>query len=122
MKAQNRQVGMSMLGVLAIVGLTSFFLMVVIRLLPVYMEGRTVNTVLTAVVEAASPDESIGEINKRIVSAFITNQIDVMTPRDVKISRDKGTILVEANFEMRTPLFEGVDAVLLFNNNNFVID
>jgi hypothetical protein len=122
MKTLKRQSGMSMFGVLIIMGLTSFFLLVTIRLLPTYMDGRGLKTVLEGVVAGSTPGESLQDINRRIVSTFITNQIDVMDPRKVKVYRDKGKILIEANYEKRTNLFKGVDAVLMFTDLTFVIE
>ena len=122
MRTLKRQSGMSMVGILIIVGLFSFFITVMIKLLPFYIEGRSFKAVLEGVVVASNKEEPLSDINRRIGSAFITNQIDVMSPRDVKVYRDKGKIFVEANYEKRTNLFTGVDAVIMFDDLNFVIE
>ena len=122
MRTLKRQSGMSMLGILIIVGLFSFFITVMIKLLPVYIEGRSFKAVLEGVVAASNKEEALSDINRRIGSAFITNQIDVMRPRDVKVYRDKGKVFVVANYEKRTNLFASVDAVLMFDDLNFVIE
>jgi type II secretory pathway pseudopilin PulG len=115
MRAQ--QAGMSMLGVLVMVGLFSFFVTVVIRLLPPYMEGRSVRTAIEGVAAASNAQQSLGEVGKRLAGSFNTNQIEGIKPKAVKIYRDKGKIIINANYELRTPLFEGVDAVLMFTDN-----
>jgi len=122
MRIRNRQSGMSMLGILVIVALFAFFLTVVMRLLPTFMEGRSVKTVIEGVAAASNSKESLGEINKRLTSSFITNQIESLNPRDVRVYRDKGKVIIDANYEARTPLFTGVDAVLIFDQNTVVID
>ena len=122
MRTRKQQSGMSALGILVIVALFSFFVTVVIRLLPPYMEGRAVKTVIEGVAEVSNAEQSLGEISKRLTSAFITNQIDSLNPKKVKIYRDKGKIIIDANYEMRTPLFEGVDAVLIFTDNIVTIN
>jgi magnesium-transporting ATPase (P-type) len=113
---------MSMLGILILVGLFSFFLMVVIRLLPTYMEGRTVKTAIMDVAAASTASNSIHEVTKRLDSNFNTNRIEALSVRQVKVYRDKGKIVINANYEKRVPLFEGVDAVLMFNDNVVVIN
>jgi len=122
MRSLRQQSGMSMLGILILVGLFSFFLMVVIRLLPTYMEGRSVKTAIQDVAAASTSSNSIHEVTKRLDSNFNTNRIEALSIRKVKIYRDKGKIVINANYEKRVPLFEGVDAVLMFNDNVVVID
>lgn len=122
MRMRAQQTGMSMLGVLVLVGLFSFFVTVAIRLLPPYMEGRSVKTAIEGVAAASSAQQSLGEVGKRLASSFTTNQIEGINPKDVKIYRDKGKIVINANYELRTPLFEGVDAVLMFTDHVVVVD
>lgn len=122
MSFRNRQSGISMLGILIIMALFSFFLMVSIRLLPSYMEGRSVKNAIEGVAETANAKQSLHEITKRVTSTWNTNRIEAISPREVKVYRDKGKIIIDANYEKRTPLFEGVDAVLMFNDNIVVID
>jgi type II secretory pathway pseudopilin PulG len=122
MRMRAQQTGMSMLGILVIVGLFSFFVTVLIRLLPPYMEGRAVKTAIEGVAAATNAQQSLGEVGKRLAGSFTTNQIEGITPSEVKIYRDKGKIIINANYELRTPLFEGVDAVLMFQDNIVVID
>lgn len=122
MKTLKRQGGMSMLGIIIVVGLVSFFLMVVIRLLPSYIEGRSVKSAIEGVAATASSEWSLGEVGKRVGSAFTTNQVEGIAPNQVKVYRDKGKIIINANYEKRTPLFEGVDAVLIFDDNIVVVD
>ena len=122
MTLRRRQAGVSLLGVLIILALISFFISVTIRLLPTWMEGRAVRAALKSVVEASNADEPVGTVSKRIASTFNTNRIEGIKPRDVKVYRDQGKIMIEANYEARTPLFQNVDAVLMFNDNNFVIE
>ena len=111
-----------MLGILVIVGLFSFFLMIMIRLTPSYMEGRDVKTAINDVAAASNSKQSLREVTKRLTSNFNTNRIEALSIRKVKIYRDKGKIVIDANYEKRTPLFEGVDAVLMFNDNIVIID
>ena len=111
-----------MLGILIILALFSFFISVTIRLLPTWMEGRSVRSALESVVEASNAKEPVSTVARRIDSTFNTNRIEVISQRDVKVYRDQGKIIIEANFETRTPLFQNIDAVLIFDNNTFVIE
>jgi len=122
MKSRNKQSGVSMLGILTIMALLSFFLMVAIRLLPSYMEGRSVKAAIEAVAADANSSQSLHEVSKRVSSVWTTNRIEAIDYRKIKVYRDKGKIIIDANYEKRTPLFDTVDAVLMFNDNIVVID
>jgi hypothetical protein len=118
----KRQEGVSIFGVLVILALLSFFLTVAIRLLPPWMEGRSVKQAVESVVEASNSTMSVNEVVKRLDSTFNTNRIEAISSREVKVYRDKGKIIIDANYEKRTPLFNNVDAVLMFNDHTFVIE
>jgi hypothetical protein len=122
MKSRYKQSGVSLIGVVLIVALFSFFLTVMLRLVPSYMNGRAVKTSIESVVEKSKASESLRDVNKRIVTSFTTNQIVGITPRDVKVYRDEGVIVIDARHEVRTNLFEGIDAVLMFEDLVFTIE
>lgn len=119
---RERQAGVSILGVLVILALFSFFLTVSIRLMPSYMEGRSIKAAIEKVAEASSPESSIRDVVRRIDSNFITNRIEVISSRQVKVYREEGKIVIDASYETRTPLFDNVDAVLMFPDNIVVIE
>jgi len=122
LKRLKQQSGVSMIGILTIMALFSFFLLVVLRLAPPYMEGRSVKAAIEGVVEASDASMSLSEVNRQIVSTFITNRIDGIKDRDVKVYREKQKIIIDASYEARVPLFQGVDAVLVFDDYVFTIE
>ncbi|MCZ6831782.1 MAG: DUF4845 domain-containing protein [Gammaproteobacteria bacterium] len=122
MKSMNRQSGVSVIGVLLIVALFSFFLTVMLRLVPTYVNGRSVGAALNGVVEISNPKESLRAVNNKVSTAFTTNQIEGISARGVKVYRDKGAIIIDARHEVRTKLFDGIDAVLMFDDLVFTIE
>lgn len=120
--ALRQQDGVSILGMLMLLALLSFFLTVAIRLAPAWMEGRSVKNAILSVAEASSAEHSLRDVTKRVQSTFNTNRIEAIKPTDVKIFRDEGKIIIDANYETRTPLFQNVDAVLMFNDNVVVVE
>ncbi len=113
---------MSILGILVILALLSFTLTVVIRLLPPWLEGRAIKNAIESVAEASDASQSLREVSKRVASTFNTNRIEALKPNQVKVYRDKGKIIIDANYETRTHLFQNIDAVLMFNDNIVVIE
>ncbi len=122
MRTLKRQSGMSMFGLLVIMGLFSFFLMVSIRLLPTYMEAYSMMSVLDRAAAASNKEEPLGVVKRRIMNAFIANHVDTLDSRKVKVYREKGNVVINANYEKRVPLFKGVDAIFMFTDNVIVIE
>ncbi len=122
MGLRNKQGGASILGILVIVALLSFFLTVVIRLLPTFMESRTIRSSLETIATSSNSAMPIGEIRKKITNTFSVNRIEALDPKAIKVYRDKGKIIIVGNYETRTKLFEGVDAVMMFDNLTFTVD
>ena len=65
---------------------------------------------------------SLRQVNNKVVTAFVTNQINALKAKEIKVYRDKGKILIDARYEARTTLFSGVDAVLMFDDLVFTIE
>jgi hypothetical protein len=122
MKTLKNQAGVSVVGVLVIMLLFAFFLTVVLRLAPTYMEGRNVKATIQTVANSSNVSMSLGEIQKKLTNSFITNQIEGIKVKDIKVYREKRTIIIDATYEARTPLFDGIDAVLIFDDLMFVIE
>jgi type II secretory pathway pseudopilin PulG len=116
MRACKQQSGISMIGILVLLALFSFFLLVLLRLMPSWMDGRSVRAAVESVAEASDASMPLREVNRKIDSVFNTNRIEVIRARDVKVYREKESIVIDASYEHRTPLFEGVDAVLIFDD------
>lgn len=122
MRLRHHQKGASALAVLVIVGLFAFFLMSGMRLLPAYLDGMSVRGVLEALAENKGLiSKPLSETRKRLQGSFLTNQIEVINPKDVIIKRDKGNIIIDASYESRVHLFANVDAVVMFDDLQVVI-
>ena len=122
MRPLKNQAGVSVLGALVAMLLFAFFLTVILRLAPTYMEGRNVKATIQSVVDSSNISMSLGEIQKKLTNSFITNQIEGITVKDVTVYREKRSIIIDARYEDRTPLFDGIDAVLMFDDLEFVIE
>ena len=120
-RMRNRQGGISIVGILIIVGLFAFFLTVVMRLLPSFMDSRELKSSLESVTASSNSSMSLVDVKRKLNSHFMTNRIEVIDLKDVKVYRDKGKIVIDANYETRTELFEGVDAVLMFDKFTYII-
>lgn len=123
MRLRRQQIGASALSILVIVGLFSFVLMCGMRLLPAYLGGMGVKSVLDKLAENKSlASQPLSETRKRLQGSFQTNQIEAISPKDVLIKREKGSVTIDASYETRVHLFSNIDAVVMFNDLKVVIN
>ena len=117
MITRRRQSGMSLLGTLCVVLMLGFFAMCLIRMFPPYFEYLTVRTIISKIaMDADSTIETNSTIRRKIANVFNSNQINQLTPSDVKVYRLKGKTYIDANYEVRLPIVWRVDAVLKFDD------
>jgi D-aminopeptidase len=84
---------------------------------PPYFEYLTVRTIISKIaMDADSTIETNSTIRRKIANVFNSNQINQLTPSDVKVYRLKGKTYIDANYEVRLPIVWRVDAVLKFDD------
>ena len=112
---------MSIPAMLMIAIMVGFFVMCAIRMLPIYFEYLSVKEIIEKVaVDYKQDEESIRDIRNRIEKLFDTNQIYAIKPRDVEVFRKEGQTHIDASYESRIPVFGRIDAVLKFDDLQYV--
>ena len=66
--------------------------------------------------------QSSTEIRTRIRKLLHTSQVDVIDANDIEIYRERRKIVIDANYEVRFPLFWIVDGVMNFEDLIFKVD
>lgn len=113
------QLGMTGLGWITILALIMFFALITIRLVPVYMEAFKVNTILESLErEPRMTQKSNGEIMRLITNRFSVDAVRFVNPnRDIFIENENGILTIEADYEIRTPMFGNIDVVAHFSKS-----
>jgi Domain of unknown function (DUF4845) len=113
MNTRQRQSGMSMLGILAILLMVGFFILCAIRIIPPYTEYLTVRGIVSKMATETDPvTESPSDIRRKFANLFNTNQIYELDYKDVEIYSKGGKTYIDANYEVRLPIIWRIDAVL----------
>ena len=121
MKSYRRQQGMGLLGLLLIAMMVGFFVMSAIRIAPGYIEYLSVRDIVIRVVEEYNPEEdTFVDLRRKLADFFNTNQIKSLKPQDIEITRREGKVIVNANYEQRIPLVWRVDAVVRYDDLEFI--
>lgn len=121
MKQRQHQRGASMLAMILVAIMVGFFAMCAIRMLPIYFEYLSVKEIIEKVAADYNvKEDSIADIRRRIENLFNTNQIYAIKPREVEVFREEGHTRIDASYEVRVPLFWRIDAMLKFDDLEYV--
>lgn len=117
---QRYQQGMSSIGVLAFIAIGLLLLTCTLKMLPVYVQHWSVQSLFDGVLEEYTQENAsitTGEIRSRLSKRLNINQIDVLSAKDIDIEKTAESYLVVANYEVREPLFANIDVVMVFENS-----
>ena len=119
---KSKQQGMSMLAALCVLGVILFFATLAVRLAPIYLDYWTLSRIITDIAEEdRTTDATPGSVRKELSSRFITNRIESVNLKDIKLSTDKKGIIIDARHEKRVPIMFNVDAVVHFDDAQFLV-
>ena len=116
MKKWHHQRGMTAIGWLLVLGLIAFFTLITLRLVPIYLEYSKVASVF----ESLTNEPGIGTKTRTSIINIITKRFDIndvrdVSPRLLKISKDKGVTRIWIKYERREHLISNLDIVASFN-------
>ncbi|MDP5053745.1 MAG: DUF4845 domain-containing protein [Congregibacter sp.] len=121
MKTLNRQQGLGLLSMLVIAMMAGFFVMSAIRIIPGYVEYKTVRELIVEAAEEFDPEQgTISDIRRMLAGSFNMNQIKALQLKDVEIIRENGKVVIDASYEDRIPLFWRIDAVVKYDDLTFI--
>jgi hypothetical protein len=122
MKTRFNQQGLSMTGWMAVLFVVSFFITCAVKIAPLYLDAWTAQTAIENVVKKQrEKTESIRDIRSAISRQFTANRIESLKLKDIKITKTKGKIVIDAQYEKREPLFFNIDVVVKFDKLYFEI-
>ena len=92
-------------------------LVMALRIVPSYMEYLTIKDLITrAAAEYDSRSETVTDLRVRLAKLLNTNQIYDTSIDDIEVYRERGAIVIDANYEKRFPLFWILDGVMRFED------
>jgi len=115
------QSGMSFIVMLIIACMFGFFVMCAIRMTPKYLEYLTIQDVVSKIAtEPKAEDQSVAAIRRRIATAFNTNQVYGLQPREVEVYREDGNTYIDANYEARINVLSNIDVIMRFEDLTYI--
>ncbi|MFT5420681.1 MAG: hypothetical protein ACI9D5_001431 [Candidatus Endobugula sp.] len=117
-KRLSNQSGLSLTGWFLALFLTVFFVQLVIKLSPVYLEDYYVQSSLKSLSKNAQLTElSPADIRKKLSKSFSINNISSGALEALQVKRDAKKVLVDINYEERIPFMANIDIVLSFEHH-----
>ncbi|MEX1666220.1 DUF4845 domain-containing protein [Zhongshania arctica] len=117
-----KQAGIGMIPTVLILGTVIIFATVGVKLMPIYVDYWTLTRILEDVAsEERDSDPTPAGVRRDISGRFLTNRVEAISLRDIKISNDKKGVVIDARYEKRTPLIFNIDAVVRFDDALYVV-
>ena len=111
------QRGFSFFGMALVICLFAGTLVLLLRVFPPYIEYRAVNDVINRAAADYNPDrDSLNDLRVRIRKLLMTSQVYDITADDIDLYRDKGRVVIDANYEIRFHLLWRLDGVMVFDD------
>lgn len=118
MKIKNRyhQQGISTLGVVVLLSLATFFLTVVFKVGPMYLDNWAVKGAFNGLVNENVRDMTDSQIRRKLDSYFIVNNVRNINAKDIIVKRERTKILVSHDYETRANFMGNLDVVAKFSH------
>ena len=92
-------------------------LVMALRVVPSYMEYLPIKDLITRAAAEYDPrSETVSDLRVRLAKLLNTNQIYGTSTDDIEVYRERGAIVIDANYEKRFPLFWILDGVMKFED------
>ncbi|MGD8589847.1 MAG: DUF4845 domain-containing protein [Chromatiales bacterium] len=114
----HKQQGLTLITWLVIFMMIGFFILLGLRLGPIYLQNYTVKNIITDLQqEPLVSRKPVGEIRQMLLSRFDINGIRDLNRKNIKLSRSGGTTKIEVVYETRQHVVGNVDVVVMFNDS-----
>lgn len=118
MITKQKQTGMTAIGWMIIIALILMFVLLALKLFPIYMNGFKVSSVLDDIEnEPAVSSMTPVMISKTILKRLDINMVDGVSGEDIYIQKLKNNMTVEINYEVRENLVGNIDIVVHFQKS-----
>jgi hypothetical protein len=111
----RRQRGLSLVGMVFTVVVLGFFIVLVARILPTFVEYRAINS---AIKKATAQPTTVIEIQKAFDRSAAIDDITVMTGKDLDIVKSDDGYLVSFAYTKKIPLIGPVNLTIDYAGNN----
>jgi Tfp pilus assembly major pilin PilA len=116
MQRPNKQKGMTAIGWLLVIAIVAIFALMLLKLMPVYLEGYKITSALDALATDASVrGKNPNELKKVLLRRFDIDSIYDIKSDDINITRSSNGYSVEIDYEPRVSFIGNLYFVVVFD-------
>ena len=113
----RRARGFSTWGLLSNLLIMGVLLLAAVRVAPNYIQYLTIKDIVARTAsEFNSGSQSVADLKLRLAKQFNSNQIYDVSAEDIAVYKERGVVVIDANYEKRFALFWILDGVLKFED------
>ena len=114
-RSPRHQRGLTLISWMVVIGVAVFFVIMGMKLVPIYLENYSVKTILKSVEEdRGSAQRSPREIRDGIMKRLKINGVYDFDPAVIKIKKDKGRTQINVDYDVRKNMVGNIDVIVSF--------
>jgi len=116
--SSKRQQGLTLISLIFILGLIGFFVLLTLKIVPIYMDHGKVKSALAALKETPNVQTlSESEIRASLAKRFNMNYVYDVTPDEIKIVRHGDYLKVDIEYETVVKIAGNLSVLAEFNDS-----
>jgi hypothetical protein len=117
MNRPGKQRGMTFISILILLAIGGFFVLLILKLGPIYLENYKIKTVLASLEQEAGlatrpPHEIVNLADKRLY----VNEVRRIKRNQIKVVRHGDKVTTQIKYQVREHIFGNVDALVSFDD------
>ena len=114
----RRQLGISTINLILLLGVAGFFMLCAFKLIPVYAENQYIVTALESLRDKDKPVAQMSptEIRKHLNTFYMLNGVRSEGANNIEVEHERNRNIVTIYYEVRVPLFYNITVLVDFKN------
>ncbi len=118
MNLPTRQKGMTFISLMLLFVIVGFFMLLLLKLGPIYLENYSVKTVLKNLSnDPFIATQSAEEIRRQIENRLYVNEVRRLSSKDIKMNREGPKVTVNIDYQVQEHILGNVEALLTFSES-----
>ena len=118
MLLKKKQEGLTAISIMGLLVILGFVILIFLKVMPIYFDAFKVGDVVSGMKEERGlGDKTNGEIITMILKRCDVNMVDDVKKEHIKIKRQKNTVYIDVEYEVREKLFGNLDVIVDFKKS-----
>lgn len=117
-KLHKQQQGLTMISWLVILSAIGFAVFIALKILPIYLNGyNSYSAVESMEKERGLGTKSLAQVKEMLWRRLDINMVSNITKNDIYVTKGKGEIIIEIDYEVRENVMGNLDVIAHFNKS-----